>query len=196
MIMSKFMYQAFLITLAALVMSGCTRLQEPTSLNSNSDGLQSGSLGFNSDQSVSSGQSEDWSSDDYLSDRSAEDGIEDGRYNGRTMMAGILEPVYYGFDSSAIAAAERVKLQQAADYLLENPTRGLLLEGRCDWYGTTEYNLALGDRRAASAQDYLKTLGVDHSRMETLSKGSLDATSGLSKIDSALDRRVDLIILE
>ena len=80
--------------------------------------------------------------------------------------------------------------------MLDNPARGLLLEGRCDWYGTAEYNLALGDRRAASARDYLITLGIEPSRLEILSKGSLDASPGLSKIESAQDRRADLIVLE
>lgn len=191
--MSKSLNQLLFIFITAALLSGCARLQEPTSLNDSRNGLQLGNAG--SEELVPSSQSEDWSSD-YLSERGPEDGISDGRYNGRTMMTGILKPVYYGFDSSAIAAAERVKLQQAADYLLNNPGRGLLLEGRCDWYGTSEYNLALGDRRAASAQDYLVTLGIEPSRMETLSKGSLDSISGLSKIDSAMDRRVDLIVLE
>ena len=182
-------------------MSGCTRLQDPTRLNDGLNSSRNGSsqsevLGFNPGELMPSDRPEDWSNDDVLNQRDPEDGITDGRYNGRAMMMGILKPVYYGFDSSAIAAAERVKLQQAADYLLDNPARGLLLEGRCDWYGTAEYNLALGDRRAASARDYLITLGIEPSRLEILSKGSLDASPGLSKIESAQDRRADLIVLE
>ncbi|MGC6456106.1 MAG: OmpA family protein [Coraliomargaritaceae bacterium] len=193
--MLKRSYTAVIILLATLAITGCPRLQDPTVLNGGADSSSSNN-GYGPDEIIPSELPSDWSNENSLTERSSEEGISDGRYNGRTMMMGILRPVYYGFDSSAIAAAERVKLQEAADYLLNNPERGLLLEGRCDWYGTAEYNLALGDRRAASARDYLITLGVEPSRVEILSKGSLDAASGLSKIDSAKDRRAELIVLE
>ena len=112
------------------------------------------------------------------------------------MLPNILEPVYFGFDSTAIAPKERIKLKAASDYLTKNPDTALLIEGHCDWYGTTEYNLALGDRRASSASQYIETLGIDLARIETLSKGSLQSTSGLAKDQSFQDRRVDLIILK
>ena len=70
-------------------------------------------------------------------------GIDDGH-----TVRGVLQPVYFAFDSSAIKAAERPKLQAAKDYLDKNPGYRLLLEGHCDWRGTAEYNLSLGDRRA------------------------------------------------
>ncbi|MDP4693505.1 MAG: OmpA family protein, partial [Opitutales bacterium] len=122
--------------------------------------------------------------------------IGGGMYNGRVMQEGILPSVYFGFDSSSISASERAKLQQAADYLMDNPAEALLIEGHCDWYGTAEYNIALGERRAISAKDYITTLGISPSRVNTLSKGSLESTSGLSKEQSSQDRRADLIILK
>ena len=91
---------------------------------------------------------------------------------------------------------EQAKLQAAADYLQVNSQDGLLIEGHCDWYGTTDYNLALGDRRAKSIRDYLITLGVSGDRIETLSKGSLESTSGLSKPEAREDRRGKLIVLQ
>jgi len=119
-----------------------------------------------------------------------------GLYNGRERVEGVLPSVYFGFDQSSIDAAERSKLQQAADYLSQNQTDGLLVEGHCDWYGTAEYNLALGDRRASSVRDYLITLGVSSGRIEVLSKGDLESTPGLSKTESGQDRRADLVILK
>ena len=95
----------------------------------------------------------------------------DGTYNGRTTLLGLFEPVYFNFDSSSIAASERSKLQEAAKYLSKNKGSGVLLEGRCDWYGTADYNLALGEQRANSARTYLSTLGVKDSQIEILSKG-------------------------
>ncbi|MDA9589999.1 OmpA family protein, partial [Opitutales bacterium] len=70
------------------------------------------------------------------------------------------------------------------------------IEGYCDYYGTEDYNLALGDRRANSARDYLATLGADTNTVDTLSKGGLEATAGISKSESGKDRRVELIILK
>jgi peptidoglycan-associated lipoprotein len=117
-------------------------------------------------------------------------------YNGRAMVEGILQDVYFSFDSYSIASTERSKLQAAADYLQANPQDGLLIEGYCDWYGTADYNLALGDRRAKSIRDYLITLGINGNRIETLSKGSLEATPGLSKPEAQQDRRGELIVLQ
>lgn len=117
-------------------------------------------------------------------------------YNGRAMVEGILQDVYFNFDSYSIEPTERIKLQAAADYLQTNSRDGLLIEGHCDWYGTADYNLALGDRRAKSIRDYLITLGVSSNRIETLSKGSLEATSGLSKVEARQDRRGKLIVLQ
>ena len=119
-----------------------------------------------------------------------------GTYNGRPMVEDLFEDVFFTFDSYSIASSERANLQAVADYLNAHPKEGLLIEGHCDWYGTADYNLALGDRRAKSIRDYLQTLGIRENRIETLSKGSLEATSGLSKSEARQDRRGELIVLQ
>jgi|SRR5690606_4573054 len=121
---------------------------------------------------------------------------EDGVYEDDNVIRGLLEPVYFDFDQSGIKASERPKLQAAQDYLNKNPQHRLLLEGRCDWRGTAEYNLGLGERRAASARQFLQTLGVDPSRIETSSKGDLEATENADEATAARDRRADLVILK
>lgn len=108
---------------------------------------------------------------------------------------GVLPSVYFDFDSSSIRVSERSKLAQAADYLASSPTARLLLEGHCDWRGTTEYNMGLGDRRSISVADFLGTLGVDSSRVESLSKGDLDATESASADQMQQDRRVELVVV-
>ena len=108
---------------------------------------------------------------------------------------GLLQPVYFDFDQSAIKASERVKLQEAAKYLSEHPDHRILLEGHCDWRGTAEYNLGLGDRRANAAKRYLATL-TSPDRIETLSKGSLDAVQNGDDEARARDRRVEIVILK
>jgi len=112
------------------------------------------------------------------------------------MIRGKLGAVYFEFDSSSIKPAERAKLQDAAKYIKDNPTQRLLLEGHCDWRGTAEYNLGLGDRRANAAKAYLKTVGAPADKIETLSKGSLDAAKNGDDATMAKDRRVELVILK
>lgn len=102
--------------------------------------------------------------------------------------------VYFDFDRFEIKPAERAKLQAAKAYLDQNPTYRLLLEGHCDWRGTAEYNLGLGDRRANSVKRYLLTLGVAADRLETVSKGSLEAAKNADAATMEKDRRVDLIV--
>ncbi len=109
---------------------------------------------------------------------------------------GILQPVYFAYDQSAIAAPERAKLDAAKTYLDANPQKRLLIEGRCDWRGTGDYNLGLGDRRAAAAKQYLVTLGVPDARIEVLSKGDLEAVENASDAVMAQDRRADLVVLK
>lgn len=193
--MFKSLRIALSLILAAFVLPACTKKQDPTPVGTTigSSSSKSSDIG---DSIIPAGDGTGWGTD--LEPSALGDGIDLGAntYNGRQMVRGVLQPVYFGFDSSSIAAAERSKLQNAATHLMENPSDELLMEGHCDWYGTEDYNLALGDRRANSARDYLATLGVSTDRIDTLSKGSLEATAGLSKSESGQDRRVELIILK
>ena len=109
--------------------------------------------------------------------------------------ASVVEPIYFALDRYAVAPAERPKLQNAIKWLADNPGTNLVLVGHSDWRGTAEYNLGLGDRRAASVKRYLESLGVDATRVETLSKGSTDAKQGGGEADWQKDRRVDFVEL-
>lgn len=109
--------------------------------------------------------------------------------------ASVVEPIYFALDRAAVAPAERPKLQAAIKWLADNPDKSLVLVGHCDWRGTAEYNLGLGDRRANSVKRYLETLGADSKRLETLSKGSTDAKQGGGEAEWAKDRRVDFVEL-
>ena len=107
----------------------------------------------------------------------------------------VVEPIYFALDRYAVAQAERGKLQAAVKWLQDNPTQNLVLVGHCDWRGTAEYNLGLGDRRANSVKKFLESLGVNPSRLETLSKGSTDSKQTASEAEWQKDRRVDFIQL-
>jgi peptidoglycan-associated lipoprotein len=118
--------------------------------------------------------------------------IDDGH-----TIRGLLKPVYFKFNDSTITdPAERAKLQAAKEYLEKNPGQRLLLEGHCDWRGTAEYNLGLGDRRANATKKYLGTIGVAKDKLESNSKGSLEAKANAIDADAANDRRVELVIIK
>ena len=108
----------------------------------------------------------------------------------------VVDSVYFALDRAAVAGPERPKLEAALKWLKDNPEKNLVLVGHCDWRGTAEYNLGLGDRRANSVKRYLETLGADPKRMETLSKGSTDAKQGGGEAEWSKDRRVDFIELK
>ena len=81
------------------------------------------------------------------------------------------DTVFYGFDSFALTSEGRATLDRQADWLQANPNVTLRVEGNCDERGTREYNLALGERRASAARDYLVSRGVDPSRLSVVSYG-------------------------
>jgi peptidoglycan-associated lipoprotein len=120
----------------------------------------------------------------------------DGVLEDENTIRGLLQPVYFDFDKSGIKEPERAKLVAAKDYLDKNPQYRLLLEGHCDWRGTAEYNLGLGDRRAGAAKTYLQKLGVAPAKLETISKGQLEAKEKGTDDEMAKDRRVDLVVLK
>jgi peptidoglycan-associated lipoprotein len=79
--------------------------------------------------------------------------------------------IHFDFDKSEIKEKDRAILQGIADFMKAFPVAKVEVEGHCDERGTNEYNLALGNKRAAAAMAYLKTLGVDEARFTTISYG-------------------------
>lgn len=108
---------------------------------------------------------------------------------------GILPSVYFDFDSSFVRPSDRPRLQEAADFLATNASARLLIEGHCDWRGTTEYNLTLGERRANSVKDFLAALGVSSDRIETVSFGDRMASTEANEAQMQDDRRADLVVI-
>jgi len=82
-----------------------------------------------------------------------------------------LERIYFDFDSANLSESARSSLTKNAALLNKEPTAKIRIEGNCDDRGSAEYNLALGERRAKSAQQYLATLGVKSERLSTVSYG-------------------------
>ncbi len=90
---------------------------------------------------------------------------------GESAAEGPLKNIYFDFDRYDLRSDFRVTLRANADWLKENSGTRLEIEGHADERGTTEYNLALGAKRAQSAKDYLVTLGISGQRISTVSYG-------------------------
>jgi len=90
---------------------------------------------------------------------------------GKALASGPLVEIYFDYDSYDLRADARKTLQAHAVWLKANPAARVEIEGHCDERGTTEYNLALGAKRARSARDYLVTLGIVANRISTTSYG-------------------------
>ncbi|ABL64911.1 peptidoglycan-associated lipoprotein Pal [Chlorobium phaeobacteroides] len=87
----------------------------------------------------------------------------------------VVEPglgdVFYDYDKSELRMDAVEQLKTNAAWMQRNAASSVVIEGHCDERGTNEYNLALGERRANSAKDYIVNLGVDGARMKTVSYG-------------------------
>ena len=81
------------------------------------------------------------------------------------------DTVHFDFDSSVIKSDENAKVSAVADYLKANGQDAVEIEGHCDVRGTEEYNRSLGERRALAVREELIRLGVDASRVDTVSFG-------------------------
>ena len=116
-----------------------------------------------------------------------------GIMEGRT--SGPMVPVYFEFDSSNVVGEQVPRIETNADFIKKNPNLKIRIEGNCDPRGTKEYNLALGERRAQSAKNYLVSLGVDASRMTTISFGEEKLLLfGHDEMSWAQNRRADFVI--
>ena len=87
------------------------------------------------------------------------------------LVVNVGDRVFFGFDQFSLSNDARSTLDKQAAWLKNNPGVTIRVEGHCDERGTREYNLALGERRANAAKDYLVTNGVNPERIVTISWG-------------------------
>jgi peptidoglycan-associated lipoprotein len=108
------------------------------------------------------------------------------------------ETIYFDFDKSDLRQDARDVLSKNANILLkEKPTAKVQIAGNCDERGSAEYNLALGERRAKSAEQYLITLGVAADRLSIISYGKeKPAVEGNDEAAWAKNRRDEFVIVK
>lgn len=109
--------------------------------------------------------------------------------------APMLENIHFDFDKSFIRNDAKPILTNVASYMKKNPDAKLQIEGHCDERGTSEYNMALGQRRADSTMKYLANLGVERSRLSTISYGEeRPADPGHNEAAWAKNRRAVFVL--
>ena len=91
---------------------------------------------------------------------------------------GVPDRVFFATNESILTTASRETLRAQAAWLRKNSSINIVLEGHADERGTREYNLALGERRANSAKDYLMTYGISSDRISVLSYGKERTVDG------------------
>ena len=102
--------------------------------------------------------------------------------------------VYFDFDSYSVKDEYQPLLQQHAQYLKSHPQRHVLIQGNTDERGTSEYNLALGQKRAEAVRRAMSLMGVPDSQMEAVSLGKeKPLATGHDEASWAQNRRADLV---
>ncbi len=105
-------------------------------------------------------------------------------------LAAILKDVHFDFDSYAVNNSELPKIEGVGSFMKEDRSVRIVIEGHCDERGTVDYNLALGQKRAEAVKAYLLKLGIEGSRIRTISYGKeLPADTGKTEEAWAKNRR-------
>ena len=109
----------------------------------------------------------------------------------------VIPDIHFDYDRYSIGAEARDILTQAAEWFKANPAASVKIEGHCDERGTAEYNMALGQHRAEAARSYLRSLGVEDSRMSTISYGKeLPLDPGHNEAAWAKNRRAHFAVTQ
>jgi peptidoglycan-associated lipoprotein len=148
--MNRKMQTLALVLLATTALAACGK-KKIADLPPTADGTQNGST---VDPGASAGQILPGSQEDFL---------QTVGLNG--------DRIFFDTDRFNIDSADQATLQAQAQWLARYPNKSIVIEGHCDERGTRDYNLALGERRANAARNYLASLGVDASRIQTVSYG-------------------------
>ena len=174
MILSKILKNAFLILAACLVLSACATKKEVAVDTSTST------------QSSTTSTSESIASPGNQMQGDVYIGTEGVKY----LADGVPDRVFFATNESILTTASRETLRAQATWLRKNSSVNVIIEGHADERGTREYNLALGERRANAAKDYLMTYGISSDRISVLSYGKeRPVDSGSTPLSWSKNRR-------
>ena len=113
-----------------------------------------------------------------------------GKETVKFLASGVPDRVFFATNKSSLTTAARETLRKQAAWLRKNSDINVVLEGHADERGTREYNLALGERRANAAKDYLMTYGISENRISVISYGKeRPVDSGSNPLSWSKNRR-------
>ena len=112
------------------------------------------------------------------------------------LVATVGDRVFFEYDQAELTPVARDILRRQAEWLRNNVEVSVVIEGHCDERGTREYNIALGDRRATAARNYMIALGISGDRMRTISYGKERPVAfGASQSAWSKNRRAVMVVL-
>jgi len=166
------MKRFLMLVAGAALLTACETASQIDAAATSEGGTSASSTGETASTSTSSSTS---SSSGSNSTSASEDSSSQTAYqydtNPKTELIRIGDRILFDYDSHELDDSDRKILQGQADFLNQNPSLKITIEGHCDERGTREYNLALGEKRANSSKDYLIALGIDNARIKVVSFG-------------------------
>ena len=163
------MKRFILLAASAALLAACETASEI-------DAIASGASGSSASSSASSGTSSSSSSGTSSASSSSSASSDSGTSysydtNPKTALIKVGDRVLFGYDSSELDDEDRSILDNQGNFLNQNPSLKVTIEGHCDERGTREYNLALGEKRASAVKDYLISVGINSDRISVVSYG-------------------------
>jgi len=197
MLMRKSLYVAALFSIAMSMTAGCATQD----VVKKDEGIVSSSVAKQADQSKPSVTSPKQAATDPASqvattNNTIAPGQQEQKSSSTSQLQTALEKIYFDFDSANLTESARNTLTKNASVLMKESSATIRIEGNCDERGSAEYNLALGEHRAKSAQQYLLTLGIKPDRLSIISYGKeKPAVLGSDENAMAKNRRDEFVVI-
>ena len=174
--LNKILKNTFIILVASLVLNACATKKTSTTTSTTTSTPEASTSSTSTSTPSISGQMQ---GDVFI-------GMDSIEY----LASGVPDRVFFATNEIVLTTASRETLRKQAAWLRENSDINVIVEGHADERGTREYNLALGERRANSAKDYLMTYGVSSDRISVLSYGKeKPVDSGSNPLSWSKNRR-------
>ncbi len=160
---------ALSLVFSLILICGCTKrssVRDYPPAKEKAAAREAGAEGFKEEGATTRGSAV---KEDSLTEGSATEATKGLSFTGKE--AGMFEDIRFDYDKYYLKPEARESLKKNAAWLAKNKNYTVVIEGNCDERGTVEYNLALGERRAAEAMKYFIELGIDKKRIKTISYG-------------------------
>ena len=170
------MKRFILLAASAALLAACETASEIDAIASGASGASGSSASTSASSgtsSSSSGGTSSSSSTTSSASASSDSGSSSYSYDTdpKTALIKVGDRVLFGYDSSELDDEDRSILDNQGQFLNQNPSLKVTIEGHCDERGTREYNLALGEKRASAVKDYLISVGINSDRISVVSYG-------------------------